>query len=624
MKRKISLTLLCLAVLMAALSGMRGYAAPKREDLGPDLFLAVGRKDAAAVKALLAKNADPNARNFLSFTPLMFAGIVGDVESARLLLANGAELEAESPFGTALTFAVEADQPKFVRFLLARGANVNAKRGDKITTLMLAARIGYTDILQQLLDKKMGVNARDVDGATALMYAVRAGKTEAARLLIQRGASVDLADSRKWTALMYAAANGYPDLVRLLVQKGANVNAQEQEGRTPLLLAVRYNGQAATIQPLLEAGADVNIKDSRGQTALVLAATRGYEECVQALRAKGAAFEKGEPPLPMLTARAAIGKSLPLLQSATKTFAKNAGCTSCHHQGVGLMVTAIAKQHGFAIDTALAQSELKKVYTEQERAYPILRKALQDPNVAKTLPGVEISELTPGLSFFLSGLVAHNWPADEKLAASALVLAKQQAADGHWGFIIQRVPVQSSYFTVTALSLSILNAYAPKDHTAEIAERKARAKTWLLTTPARNTEDRTFRLLGLKWAGASLAERQKAIEELRALQRPDGGWAQLPSLHSDAYATGEALFALNQAGEVSVTDPAYQRGVRFLLNTQDEDGSLFVNKRAIPANNYFDAGFPHGESQFISYSATCWATMALALTAEPAQETARK
>jgi hypothetical protein len=55
--------------------------------------------------------------------------------------------------------------------------------------------------------------------------------------------------------------------------------------------------------------------------------------------------------------------------------------------------------------------------------------------------------------------------------------------------------------------------------------------------------------------------------------------------------------------------------VNYLLDTQQEDGSWFVNKRAIPANNYFETGFPHGESQFISYGATCWSTMALMFAA---------
>src|ERR671925_1136895 len=91
----------------------------------------------------------------------------------------------------------------------------------------------------------------------------------------------------------------------------------------------------------------------------------------------------------------------------------------------------------------------------------------------------------------------------------------------------------------------------------------------------------------------------------------------MAALQSDAYATGQALYALHIAGGLPVTDPAYQAGVQFLLRNQEEDGSWFVSKRAMPANNYFDAGFPHGQSQYASFNATCWATMALLATAEP-------
>ena len=57
---------------------------------------------------------------------------------------------------------------------------------------------------------------------------------------------------------------------------------------------------------------------------------------------------------------------------------------------------------------------------------------------------------------------------------------------------------------------------------------------------------------------------------------------------------------------------AYRKGVRFLLDTQLEDGSWYVRTRAIPVQLYFDSEFPHGQDQFISAAATNWATMALA------------
>ena len=71
------------------------------------------------------------------------------------------------------------------------------------------------------------------------------------------------------------------------------------------------------------------------------------------------------------------------------------------------------------------------------------------------------------------------------------------------------------------------------------------------------------------------------------------------------------LVALHEAGNVAADDPIYQRGMKYLLETQEPDGSWLVHKRAVPVNAYFESGFPHGKFQFISYAGTCWATMAL-------------
>jgi len=121
-----------------------------------------------------------------------------------------------------------------------------------------------------------------------------------------------------------------------------------------------------------------------------------------------------------------------------------------------------------------------------------------------------------------------------------------------------------------------------------------------------------FRLFGLTWARASDAIRQSAVRDLVATQQPDGGWAQLPSLQSDAYATGEALVALREAG-VLPNDAAYRKGVQFLLTRQLTDGSWFVRTRSHPTQIYFESGFPHGANQYISAAATNWATLALIL-----------
>ena len=84
-------------------------------------------------------------------------------------------------------------------------------------------------------------------------------------------------------------------------------------------------------------------------------------------------------------------------------------------------------------------------------------------------------------------------------------------------------------------------------------------------------------------------------------------------LESDSYATGQALYALYESGLLKTDDPAFQKGISFLLKTQYEDGSWRVRSRSIPFVPFVQNGFPHEKDQFISAAGTNWATMALIL-----------
>ena len=81
-------------------------------------------------------------------------------------------------------------------------------------------------------------------------------------------------------------------------------------------------------------------------------------------------------------------------------------------------------------------------------------------------------------------------------------------------------------------------------------------------------------------------------------------------LPNDAYATGEALYALHETG-MAATDAVYRRGVEYLLRTQQPDGSWHVKTRAAGFQPYFESGFPHHHDQWISQSGTVWAVIAL-------------
>jgi len=146
---------------------------------------------------------------------------------------------------------------------------------------------------------------------------------------------------------------------------------------------------------------------------------------------------------------------------------------------------------------------------------------------------------------------------------------------------------------------------------AEFADRIGRASGWLLRAVPRTTEDRNMQLMGLKWSHAEPAVIERLVKDLTALQRNDGGWAQTPELSSDAYATGQTLYALHEAG-VPATDPVYRRGVEFLARTQKADGSWQVVSRVAKFQPYFQSAFPYDHDQWISNSATAYAVMALA------------
>jgi hypothetical protein len=176
--------------------------------------------------------------------------------------------------------------------------------------------------------------------------------------------------------------------------------------------------------------------------------------------------------------------------------------------------------------------------------------------------------------------------------------------------------MSSGAFQATALAIFTLKQYGPPAEKATTDAALARAAAWLETAQPTVTQDRVFHLLGLAWAGANPTVIRNSARALAETQRPDGGWSQMTTLDSDAYATGQALYALNVAGKISVTDPTYRKGVDYLLRTQADDGSWHVKSRSIWAQPYLESGFPHGQDQFISTAGTAWASMALALTAE--------
>ncbi len=316
-----------------------------------------------------------------------------------------------------------------------------------------------------------------------------------------------------------------------------------------------------------------------------------------------AARAAGEPAGPTAEAvRAAVARALPLLVKGAEGHAAQRTCFACHNQGIPILAFTTARERGFA---------LKPDDLLQKQLAFIAR--FLDGNRANYLQGKGQGGQVDTAGYALLSLEAGGWNPDATTQAVAEYMLLRNKDKDHWQTSGHRPPSEESDFTPTFLAVRALRRWATPAQQSRVAKRVEAARGWLQKTPARDTEDRVFRLAALHAAGADAKALRPAVRELLRTQRPDGGWAQLDGKPGDAYATGTALVMLHRAGGLAATDPAYRRGLVFLLQAQRADGSWLVHSRSRPFQTYFESGFPHGKDQFISMAASAWATTALAL-----------
>ncbi len=313
-----------------------------------------------AVKVLLDHGAQVNAKEtWGDTTPLMWAVSQRHPDVAKLLIDRGADVNAKSKFVpsasgrgfegttpvdakpnqaaeehasglmTPLMFAAREDDLESARLLVAAGADLNAIGGDGKDALGLAAFSGSYDIASFLIDSHSKVNQPDAQRFTPLFWAVDRRNMETApnfpwmvttdplpliKKLLDNGAnpnavinSTPRARMREGsprivysTALMRAAFSGDVELVTLLLAHGADPHIASSDRETPLMAACGtgfingYHRQRTPaerlelVKLLIDLGEDVNAADSYGITPLMVAANLGDIHIVQYLIDKGA------------------------------------------------------------------------------------------------------------------------------------------------------------------------------------------------------------------------------------------------------------------------------------------------------------------------------------------------
>jgi uncharacterized protein len=217
---------------------------------------------------------------------------VRPLAAALVIIAVAGTVSAETTLGGRFSAAIERGDIMAIKALVEDGADPDTPMDDdaRVTPLMKAAGRGKRDIVKYLLAKGAKVNAADAQGQTALMQAVTFGFDDIVELLVAAGADVKVRDTRGNSVFSLASAQAHLEIADILLKHGADVNEVDSYGITPLLAASSL-GNEEVITYLVGKGAKVNAVTQLqygGSTALTTAASVGQVGSVKALLALGA------------------------------------------------------------------------------------------------------------------------------------------------------------------------------------------------------------------------------------------------------------------------------------------------------------------------------------------------
>lgn len=280
------------------------------------LQTAVDNADAATVISLITKKSKNNPLTDLTnkgqFNGYMLvAGI--DYPTAQLILPPSGPILTNNGqinrFGKYILTVATIHNDFAVTSILSTSNVTIKKSGDK--ALQLAAKNGFTSILDDLLLRAVDVDAVDANGDTALILATKANSLACVTSLVVAGANTDLKGADNMTALALALQLGYTSISNYLLGTTPDVNILDENNEHAGFEAVR-NNDSTLLSTLLSNSLLINQQNIQGRTMLMTAAIVGAADCVDVLIAAGANLDTVDNVSRTALIYATIGNRIPV------------------------------------------------------------------------------------------------------------------------------------------------------------------------------------------------------------------------------------------------------------------------------------------------------------------------
>lgn len=293
-----------------------------------------------------------------------------------------------------------------------------------------------------------------------------------------------------------------------------------------------------------------------------------------------------------------ISRGLGFLANDALAWRDTHNCVSCHHAALVAWSMREAKQHGHAVDDAVL-AEMQEWVAKAG-----------DGKTGVPRPADRPQALNVKAVLFALALGADQKPdvaSQDGMKRMLATVKGDQTSNGSWSaWPGTRPPIfGGSDDSMTALAtLALLPAVAAGDDSAKTARDKG--MKWLAETKTDDDpQSIAMRLLLWERMGRPAEETAPLKARIHSRQNPDGGWSQAKEMSSDAWATGQALYALAHTG-IKPDDPVIARGQAFLIKTQRDDGSWPMTSRPMK---------PDGEGSMslipITGGGSAWAVLGL-------------